>query len=46
MEQLLPVIVGIVAVIVALKVLKGFVKLIVLGLIVAFVAALYFGVGV
>ncbi len=46
MEQLLPIILGVGAVIIVLKVLKGVVKLVVLALIVAAVAALYFGVGI
>ena len=45
MEQLLPLIVGAVALVVVLKLLKGVVKLVALAVIVALVAALYFGVG-
>jgi hypothetical protein len=46
MEQLLPIIVGLVAIIIVLKMLKGVVKLVGLAIVVALVAALYFGVGV
>ena len=45
MEQLLPVIVGVIALFVVFKVLKGVVKLVGLAIVVAIVAALYFGVG-
>ena len=45
MEQLLPVIVGVIAIIVVLKMLQGVVKLVGLAIVVALVAALYFGVG-
>ncbi len=44
MEQLLPIIVGVVALIIALKMLKGVVKLVGIVLIAALVAAWYFGV--
>ena len=43
MEGLVPVIVGVIALIVVLKVLKGVVKLFGLAIVVALVAALYFG---
>jgi L-lactate permease len=43
MEQLLPIIVGVVALIVVLKMLKGVVKMVGIAVIVALVAALYFG---
>ena len=45
MEQLLPIIIGVVGLIIVLKMLKGAVKLIGIAVIVALVAALYFGVG-
>ena len=45
MEQLLPVIVGAIALFVVFKVLKGVVKLVGLAVVVALVAALYFGMG-
>jgi hypothetical protein len=45
MEQLLPIIVGVVALIIALKVLKGMIKTVALIVIIALVAAAYFGMG-
>jgi hypothetical protein len=45
MEQWLPVILGVVGFVIVLKALKGAVKLIALGLIVALVVALYMGAG-
>jgi L-lactate permease len=45
MEQLLPIAVGIVALIVVFKMLKGVVKMVALAVVVALVAALYFGMG-
>ena len=46
MEQIVPIAVGLVALVVVLKVFKGVVKLIGLAVVVALVAVLYFGVGV
>ena len=43
MEQLLPIIVGLIALFIAFKVLKGIVKTIALVVIIALVAAVYFG---
>jgi uncharacterized membrane protein len=43
MEQLFPIIVGVVALIIALKVLKGMIKTVALVVIIALVAAAYFG---
>ena len=45
MEQLLPVLIGVIAAFIVFKMLKGVVKLILLAVIVALVAALYFGMG-
>ena len=45
MEQLLPIIVGVIALIVALKVLKGIIKTVALVVIIGLVAAAYFGMG-
>ena len=45
MEQLLPIAVGVIAFLIVLKVLKGVVKMIALAVIVALVAAAYFGMG-
>ena len=45
MEQLLPVVVGVVALIIVFKMLKGVVKMVALAVIVALVAAAYFGMG-
>jgi hypothetical protein len=45
MEQLIPVAVGLVAAIVVLKMIKGAVKMVALLVIVALVAAVYFGLG-
>jgi hypothetical protein len=45
MEQLLPVIVGLIALFIAFKVLKGIVKTVALVVIIALVAAAYFGMG-
>jgi hypothetical protein len=45
MEQILPIIVGAVALIIALKVLKGMIKTVALVVIIALVAAAYFGMG-
>jgi hypothetical protein len=45
MEQILPVAVGLIALIVAFKVLKGMVKTVALIVIVALVAAVYLGMG-
>ena len=45
MEQYLPIILGVVALIIALKVLKGMIKTVALVVIVALVAAAYFGMG-
>ena len=44
MEQLVPIAVGLVALVVVLKVLKGVVKLFGLAIVVAIAAALYFGI--
>jgi hypothetical protein len=44
-EQILPVAVGLVAAIVVLKMIKGAVKMVALLVIVALVAAAYFGMG-
>jgi hypothetical protein len=43
MEQLLPIIVGLIALFIAFKVLKGIVKTVALVIIIALVAAVYFG---
>lgn len=43
MEQLLPVIVGIIGLVIVWKALKGVVKLVGIALVIAIVAALYFG---
>ena len=45
MEQLLPIVAGVVALIVAFKVLSGMIKMVALVVIVALVAAAYFGMG-
>ena len=45
MEQLLPIVVGVIALIIALKMLKGVIKMAALVVIIALVAALYFGMG-
>ena len=45
MEQFLPIVVGVVALIVAFKVLSGMIKMVALVVIVALVAAAYFGMG-
>ncbi len=45
MEQFVPIAVGLVAVVVVFKVLKGVVKLIGLAVVVTIVAVLYFGMG-
>ena len=45
MEQILPVVVGVIALIVAFKVLSGMIKTVALVVIVALVAAAYFGMG-
>ena len=45
MEQYLPVVLGVIALIVALKVLSGMIKTVALVVIVALVAAAYFGMG-
>ena len=45
MEQLLPLAVGVVAAIVVLKMIRGAVKMVALAVIVALVAAVYFGMG-
>ena len=45
MEQLLPIILGAIGIIIVVKLLSGVVKLIGIALVVAIVAALYFGVG-
>ncbi|HEY7809239.1 MAG TPA: hypothetical protein VIA98_02530 [Allosphingosinicella sp.] len=45
MEQLLPIIIGLIALFVAFKVLKGIVKTVVLVGIIALVAVYYFGIG-
>ena len=45
MEQLLPVAVGVVAAVVVFKMIKGAVKMVALLVIVALVAAAYFGMG-
>jgi hypothetical protein len=45
MEQFLPIAVGAVVLIVALKVFKGVIKMVALVVIVALVAAVYFGMG-
>jgi flagellar motor component MotA len=46
MEQLLPVVIGIVGIVIVLKLLSGVVKMIGIAIVVALVAALYFGMGV
>ena len=43
MEQLLPIVVGLIALFIAFKVLKGIIKTIALVVIIALVAAVYFG---
>ena len=45
MQQFLPIIVGVIALIIAFKVLKGVIKTVALVAIVALVAAAYFGMG-
>ena len=45
MEQLLPIIVGLIALFIAFKVLKGMIKTVALVVIIALVAAAYFGMG-
>ncbi len=45
MEQFIPVAVGLVALVVVLKVVKGMVKLVALAVIIGLVAAAYFGMG-
>ena len=45
MEQLLPIAVGLVAAVIVLKMIKGAVKMVALVVIVALVAAAYFGMG-
>ena len=45
MENWLPIILGLFALVVVLKVVKGFVKLIGIAIIIAVVAAIYFGIG-
>ncbi|HEX8584367.1 MAG TPA: hypothetical protein VGC35_06435 [Allosphingosinicella sp.] len=43
MEQLLPIVVGLIALFIAFKVLKGIIKTVALVVIIALVAAVYFG---
>jgi len=43
MEQLLPIIAGIIGLVIVWKALKGVVKLVGIALVIAIVAALYFG---
>jgi uncharacterized membrane protein len=45
MEQFLPIIVGLIALFIAFKVLKGMIKTVALVVIIALVAAAYFGMG-
>ena len=45
MQQFLPIIVGVIALIIAFKVLKGVIKTVALIVIIALVAAAYFGMG-
>ena len=45
MQQFLPIIVGVIALIIAFKVLKGVIKTVALVVIIALVAAAYFGMG-